>query len=183
MEHNTTKPYTPIFKGNQDFIIHYTSQNCLTQNHKHLSNKCAYNIHRSKFNSPGVKCLAASQFVTNHKSAQSNHRINYPMLSFSIVCKSATWQTIPCRLYFSSFTKWVLLPHALQTGVELPLMPRKKWVASSNTKTRLNTHSTYYSNWRKWFCILFLYASLHFLMHNTMYWPMIKLCNTIYRGS
>jgi len=26
--------YKPIFKGNEDFIVHYTSQNCLTQYHK-----------------------------------------------------------------------------------------------------------------------------------------------------
>jgi len=33
--------------------------------------------------------------------------------------------TCICTGYFSSFKKWVMLPHALQRGVALPLMPTK----------------------------------------------------------
>jgi len=43
------------------------------------------------------------------------------------------------------------------------------------TSTVLSSISVY-GNRRKWFCILILYASLHFLMRKTMHWPAMKMC-------
>jgi len=68
------------------------------------------------------------------------HPRKYGLHLYALVVEDVVGCTLLCLQ--KSFRKWV--PHALQKGVVLILVPTKKWVVSSDTKIRLFKHTAHY---------------------------------------
>jgi len=57
------------------------------------------------------------------------------------------------------------------------------WPTSIGALLSVSILQTHYGDWRKWFCVSFLYALLHFLMRNATHWSTMKTRSATYRQS